>query len=125
MPAVPPGIDPADADAIDAVMDVAQRVAAGDLDAGDLVGAAVAECRRLFGRVEGPDDALWELHVDVARQVLAVGGGISADELAEWAAVYRAADEAAAEVAAEVAAGRGPSWIEQALAEDDGAVSEL
>lgn len=93
MPAVPPGLDPADAEAIDAVMDVARRVAAGDLDAADLVGAAVAECRRLFGRVEGPGDALWELQVDVARQVLAVGGGIPAAELAEWAAVERAAEE--------------------------------
>ena len=39
--------------------------------------------------------------------VLAVGGGIGADELAEWAAVYRAAEgERPA----------GSSWIEQALA---------
>lgn len=94
MTARPPGIDPADAAAITAIMDVARAVAAGDINPTDIEGAATTECRRLFGRVEGPGDPLWELHVDVARQVLAVGGGIPAAELAEWTAVYRAAEGA-------------------------------
>ena len=42
----------------------------------------------LFGVVAGPTDALWSLHVDIARQVLAKGG-VSADELSEWLAVAR------------------------------------
>jgi len=49
---------------------------------------AVAECRELFGTVAGPGDALWELQVKVARDVLAQKG-ISADELTEWLAVAR------------------------------------
>jgi hypothetical protein len=57
------------------------------------------------------------LHVEVARQVLAVGGGVPVDELAEWVAVYRAAEAEAAELAAAVPAVRGPSWIETVLAE--------
>lgn len=96
--------------AIKAAMSVARDVAGGQLDAGALEDAAVAECRALFGAVVGPGDALWPMHVDVARQVLAVGAGwISADELAEWVAVYRAGEGAAP-------AGGG-SWIERALAE--------
>lgn len=108
---------------VDAAMSVAQDIATGGLDAGQLDAAVAAECRVLFGRVEGPGDALWDLQVDVARQVLAVGGGIGADELAEWVAVTRQAEPG----------GGGVSWIERVLAEDvedveddaDGAVSEL
>jgi hypothetical protein len=48
---------------------------------------------------------------------LAVGGGVPTDELAEWVAVYRAAEAEAAELAAAVPADRGPSWIETALAD--------
>jgi hypothetical protein len=50
---------------------------------------------------------------------LAVGGGVPVDELAEWVAVYRAAEAEAAELAASVPADRGPSWIETALADVD------
>lgn len=106
---------------VDAAMSVAEDIATGRVDTGALDAAVLAEARALFGRVEGPDDPLWELHVDVARQVLAVGGGVSSVELAEWAAVYRAAEgvEAAPVV----------SWIEQVLADgagdDDEGVSEL
>ena len=102
--------------AVDAAMSIAQDVAEGRVAPADLEAQALAECRKLFGRVAGPGDVLWELHVEVARQVLAVGGEwISGDELTEWAAVYRAAEEPAPVVVD--ATPRGPSWIEQALAE--------
>jgi hypothetical protein len=51
--------------------------------------------------------------------VLAVGGGVPVGELAEWVAVYRAAE--ADEVVPAPEVGRGPSWIEAALAQDLGA----
>jgi len=79
-----------DEDAIKAAMAIAAEVAEGKLDPAELAAVVEAESRAAFGRVVGPGDALWELHVDVARQCLAVGGWISADELAEWAAAYRA-----------------------------------
>jgi hypothetical protein len=49
---------------------------------------AATECRELFGTVAGPGDALWELHVQVARDILAQKG-IPADELTESLAVAR------------------------------------
>jgi hypothetical protein len=106
--------------AVTAALAIAEDVTAGRLDVAALDAAALAECRELFGRVDGPEDALWPLHVDVARQVLAVGGGVGVDELAEWVAVYRAqaAEAAEAELVAAAPADRGPSWIESVLAED-------
>lgn len=97
-------------DAIKAAMSLARDVAEGRVAPADLEAQALAECRQLFGRVAGPGDPLWSMHIDVARQVLAVGGGIPANELAEWAAVQAASE-------GEGAPARGPSWIEQALAE--------
>ncbi|UVT31519.1 hypothetical protein SEA_MASK_87 [Mycobacterium phage Mask] len=94
---------------VDAAMSIAEDIATGKLAVDQLDAAAAAEARALFGRVEGPDDPLWELHVDVARQVLAVGGGIPANELAEWAEVERRAEGGSDEVPAR-------SWIEDALA---------
>lgn len=94
-------------DAIKAAMSVAKDVAEGRMDPAELDAVAVAECRELFARVEGPDDPLWELHVDVARQVLGLDG-IPVDELAEWLAVARQAQGIEAEPAS--------SWIEDALA---------
>ncbi|MBU8824143.1 flagellar hook-length control protein [Mycolicibacterium goodii] len=94
---------------VDAAMSVAEDIATGKLAVDQLDAAAAAEARALFGRVEGPDDPLWELHVDVARQVLAVGGGIPARELAEWAEVERRAEGGCDE-------GPARSWIEDALA---------
>ncbi|AER47733.1 flagellar hook length control protein-like protein [Mycobacterium phage Dori] len=95
---------------VDAAMSVAEDIATGKLAVDQLDAAAAAEARALFGRVEGPDDPLWELHVDVARQVLAVGGGIPARELAEWAEVERRAEGGSDE-------GPARSWIEDALAQ--------
>ncbi|OMB79263.1 hypothetical protein [Mycolicibacterium conceptionense] len=104
---------------VTAAMSVAQDIAEGKVDTAQLDDAVAAECRTLFGRVEGPGDPLWELQVDVARQVLAVGGGVSSVELAEWTAVYRAAEG--------VEAAPAGSWIEDALAQfdEDEGVSEL
>lgn len=75
-------------DAIKAAASVARDVADGKLAAANLEAAAAAECRALFGTVAGPDDPLWPLQVDIARQVLALDG-VPADELAEWLAVAR------------------------------------
>lgn len=75
-------------DVVKAAMSVARDAAEGRLDPAGLETAAAAECRALFGTVAGPDDPLWDLHRDVARQVLALDG-IPADELAEWVAVAR------------------------------------
>lgn len=75
-------------DVIDAAMSVAEDVAESRLDPTQLNQAVADECKALFGTVVGQGDSLWDLHCDVARQVLAVGG-LSADELSEWLAVAR------------------------------------
>ncbi len=75
-------------DAIKAASSLARDIADGGLSPSDLERQAVSECRELFGTVAGPDDPLWELHRDVARQVLALDG-VPADELAEWLTVAR------------------------------------
>jgi hypothetical protein len=106
--------------AVTAALQIAEDVTAGQLDVTTLDALALAECRGLFARVVGPGDPLWDLHVDVARQVLAVGGGIPVDELAEWVAVYRAAELDAVVAPEVVPAGRGRSWIEAALEVDLG-----
>lgn len=77
-------------DAIKAAMAVAKDVAEGRLDPAAMGAAAAAECRELFAFVAGPGDPLWEIHVEVARQVLALDG-IPVDELAEWLAVTQKA----------------------------------
>lgn len=102
--------------AVTAAMSLAEDITAGKLSPEELDAVAVEECRELFGRVEGPDDPLWDLHVDVARQVLGLDG-IPVDELAEWVAVARHVAGADAE----------PSWIERALAQfdDEGTESDV
>lgn len=75
-------------DAINGAMSLADDVAQGRLDPTELEATAVAECRALFGTVAGPDDPLWDLQVQIARQVLGLDG-IPADELSEWLAVAR------------------------------------
>lgn len=108
---------------IDAALTVADDVAQGRMDPTQLDAIAAAECRDLFGHVAGPDDPLWELHVDVARQVLGVGG-VPAAELAEWLAVARTTEGNSPESPDS----SGPSWIEQALAamdDDENGVAEL
>ncbi|WP_100483128.1 flagellar hook-length control protein [Mycobacteroides abscessus] len=97
--------DPAQ-DAIKAAMTVAKDVAEGRLDPGALDAAVVAECRELFAFVAGPDDPLWDIHLEVARQVLALDG-IPVDELAEWLAVTRKAQG--------VEAMSEPGWMARVL----------
>ena len=75
-------------DAIKAASSLARDIAEGGVSPSDLERQAVAECRELFGTVAGPDDPLWDLHRDIARQVLALDG-VPTDELAEWLAVAR------------------------------------
>ncbi|MEN4449988.1 flagellar hook-length control protein [Mycobacterium sp. SM3041] len=87
---------------IKAALAVAEDIASGKLPAGELDAMVAGECERLFGRVAGPGDPLWELQCQVARKVLGMGG-IPANELAEWLAVTRLAE--------------GGSWIERVLAE--------
>ena len=77
--------------AIKAAMAVAKDVAEGRLSPAQVDDAALEACRSLFGVVAGPDDPLWPLQCEVARQVLAAGG-ISANELQEWVAVQRRRD---------------------------------
>ena len=74
--------------AVKAAMSVATDITEGRLNPVDLERRAVAKCRELFGHVAGPGDALWPLHVDVTRQVLALGA-FPAGELAEWLGLAR------------------------------------
>lgn len=78
-------------DVIRAAASVGRDVAEGKLAPAALSAAVTDECRELFGAVVGPADPLWAVHLDVARQVLALGG-LSADELSQWAAVARSRD---------------------------------
>lgn len=75
-------------DAINAAMSVADDVAQNKLDPSSFDAALADELRVLFSDVVGQDDSLWPLQLDVARRVIALGG-ISPDELSEWAAALR------------------------------------
>ena len=94
---------------IKSAMAVARDVAEGRVQPAALEAAAVDACRELFGVVHGPEDPLWDLHIDVTRQTIAAGG-LSIDELAEWLAVAKTRAGVPV-VEPEV------SWIERALAE--------
>lgn len=74
-------------EAIKAAASVAEDVATGRLDPSELEAQALKECRALFSYVAGPGDPLWPLHVDVAKQVLALDG-IPYNELVEWVGVH-------------------------------------
>ena len=60
----------------------------GRLTAATMADRAVARCREVFGRCDGPTDPLWPVHVDLCRAVLG-HGGLSASELAQWLGVAR------------------------------------
>jgi hypothetical protein len=92
-------------DVIRGAMGLADDVAAGRVLPAEIEAHARDAARRVFGRVVGPGDPLWEVQVDVARQVLAAGG-VPVGELVEWVAVLRADEPVAPPV----------SWIEAALA---------
>ncbi|MDA4108159.1 flagellar hook-length control protein [Mycolicibacterium holsaticum] len=107
-------------DTIKAAMSVARDVAEGRLDPAALDAAVADECRALFGVVAGPADPLWSLHVDVARQVLALGG-VPANELSEWAAVIGPREQqSGAVVAAETSA--APS-VDDSMADAESSAS--
>ncbi|UGQ43407.1 flagellar hook-length control protein [Rhodococcus aetherivorans] len=74
------------ADCVNAASDVLAEVEAGTLDPTTIESRAADACRALVGQVGTPADPLWDLHVDIARQVLAAGG-LTASELSEWHAV--------------------------------------
>lgn len=82
--------------AIKAAMQVARDVTAGTLDPANLDDVLRAECRAEFAAVAGPGDPLWDLHLEVARDVLR-RNGIPAGELAEWLAVSRRSEAVDAE----------------------------
>lgn len=92
-----------------AAMDLAADIADGKLHAADLHPKAVAMAREVCGLVIGPQDPMWPLQCDIARQVIGLGG-FGADELGEWTAVFRAREGGTA---------GGGSWVERALAADD------
>lgn len=92
--------------AVDAAVSIAEDITTGKLTPAQLEAQAAAETRALVGLVIGPGDPLWELHLDIMRQAVALGG-MSAAEHAEWAAVL-AEPVTSPEV-------ESKSWIEQAL----------
>ncbi|ANE80147.1 flagellar hook-length control protein [Mycobacterium adipatum] len=75
-------------DAIKAASSIARDVADGRLTPADMEAQLQTELRALVGTVVGEGDPLFDLQVEIARGVLAVGG-IPVDELAEWLAVAR------------------------------------
>lgn len=82
----------AEANIVTAAMSVARDAAEGRLSSAQLDAALADELREAFGDVVGDGDSLWQLQLDVARRVIALGG-ISADELSEWAAALRYDDD--------------------------------
>ncbi|OHT54091.1 hypothetical protein [Mycobacteroides chelonae] len=76
------------ADLIRAATSVARDVSDGKLDPAALEAEMLTELRDLFVVVVGPEDPLWPIQTDVARQVVS-RGGIEANELGEWLAVQR------------------------------------
>ncbi|MGH3725014.1 MAG: flagellar hook-length control protein [Mycobacterium sp.] len=104
-------------DAVKMALEIADQVANGRLDPTELDSVVLSKCRELYGTVAGPGDPLWEIHVEVARQVLALDG-IPVDELAEWLAAARRSERPV----------RDPesSWIARALADQStGGADEL
>lgn len=75
-------------DAVLAAVTLAEDIDRGQVDPAALDAELVERCRELCATVLGPDDPLFDLQTDIARQVLAAGG-LSVDELAEWLAVAR------------------------------------
>ena len=115
--------------ASEAALKVAEDIGTGKVKPAALEAQVLKECRELFARVDGPEDLLWPMHVEIFHRVLEVGGAIPADELGEWAAVYRAAEVDAAAEAERVDSLTGTgvpdlvgSSVSVALRADSGAV---
>lgn len=90
---------------IKSAIGLAEDMAAGKVQPEDLHPKAVAMARDVVGLVIGPQDPMWGLQCDIARQVIAIGG-IPVNELGEWTEVLRQAEKSRT------------SWIERALADD-------
>jgi hypothetical protein len=103
-------------DVIDSALALAEDVHAGKIDPAGLDAELVDECRQLLGQVVGERDPLWPLHVDIARQVLGVGG-LPADELSEWLAVARRRAQIVPTPSAGFTAPDMPSGAESAVSE--------
>ena len=69
-----------------AALDLAEELNGGKVSVANIEAEMIDAARSLFGSVVGPDDPLWSLQIDVARQVIHQGG-IGLDELREWVAV--------------------------------------
>lgn len=83
--------------AAEAVAVLMAEVSEGRLTAATMADRAVARCREVFGRCDGPTDPLWPVHVDLCRAVLG-HGGLSASELAQWLGVARSRENPGATV---------------------------
>lgn len=81
------------AEAIKAAMSVAADLSAGTITEAEITAVAATEAEALVGTVVGPEDVLWSLQVEIARQVLA-RRGLSVGELTEWLAVARGRTDA-------------------------------
>lgn len=77
-----------DADVVESAYAVLGGITDGSLSGAAVEQRAVEVCRRTFGAVGGPDDPLWPVQIDVARQVLG-HCGIPAAELAQWLSAAR------------------------------------
>ncbi|KXO88740.1 hypothetical protein AXK56_10505 [Tsukamurella pulmonis] len=75
-----------DADVVNSAFDVQAAITDGTLSAATLESELTEMMRAEFGTVGEPGDPLFELHCDVTRQFLAVGG-LTSDELREWLSV--------------------------------------
>jgi hypothetical protein len=64
----------------EAALNVVAELETNQLDPADLEAVVIAECRKMFGTVMGPEDSvLWPLHVEIFHRVLEVGGAIAVD----------------------------------------------
>ena len=59
----------------------------------DVQTRAVSLVKEMAGQVNGPGDALWDLHCAIARDVLE-RGGLSSAELREWVSVQQRREDA-------------------------------
>lgn len=96
-------------EAVKAAMAVAEDITSGKLTPEAMDAQVCTECRQLYGTVTGPGDPLWDMHVDITRQVLGLDG-IPVDELAEKVAAARQSRQHGRPAAES-------SWIERVLAE--------
>lgn len=83
-----------DADVVESAYAVLGELTGGTLSGAAVELRAVETCRQMVGTVAGPDDPLWSVQLDIARQVLGLGG-VPADELTEWLSAARSRENPA------------------------------